>query len=566
MSPSDLPGPTYPFTIRAHAPDARIKVYDGHGTLRDEAEGSVSLRLPKGLYTVRVERFGEMKEEVVVHRDGTDRPIDTPLRNSAMPMSDTRHTHEFLQAAARKYSTRSTFPQAKAKGQWPRLMVFVRSASDGPDQTLEVHPGLRLYNEAGDVISDFAAGQIQPDRSDVFAVYSALLKPGNYILAQARKSRIEMLPVSLHQRWDQFIFVPFQRRPLLSRASIKTVHSGEGYDPDDHEAARIDAALQGLGSRLDLLSPGDRNIAIYGKFENPLLGLIGAHSHFLGTDRKEKLERQVLHNLWDLMPGSPDVIALLLMSLDRDEGGLPRSEAELDRAALDAFGHRVSEKLPLMFPPMLSSALQAIMRATQELPDLVGEGSWLEAAGNSSFGSGVWAVWDQPIERTSVRQDVDSKTIYASPPSTQKLYPAVKRAIALAADTVAQDITAQTRLDDIFQPSAFSLERLMMDVDVQGYSLGAAPQDLRSAETVRDLVNVVRQTAQARPVDTEELLISKFGPLLEIEDWLIDAVHDEIEVKQFDAGRIAKRLAVSRHSVERAALLPRPPRDDNLSS
>lgn len=572
MSPSDPAASTSAFKVRAHDPaggyhdpDAWIKVYDGHGNLRAEGEGSVSLDLPKGLYTVRVERFGEMREEVVVHRDGTDRPIEAPLRNSAMPMSDTRHTHGFLQASAERYSTRSTFEQGGANDDWPRLMIFVRSAAEEAEQVVEVRPGLTLYNAAGDVVSAFAAEETRPDRPDAFVVYSALLEPGNYILAQSLGSRLEMLPVTLHGRWDQFIFVPFQKRARLSRSSIKTVRHGRGYDPQDHEASRIDAALLGLGSRLDLLSPRDRDIAIYGKFDNPLLGLIGAHSHFLGRKRKEKLEAQVLHNLWRLMPGSADVIALLLMALDRDEGGLPGSIAELDEAARAAFGQGIGEYLPLTFPPMLSSALQALMRATDALPDLIGEGSWLETAGNSSFGSGVWAVWDQPAAPDT---DVSSPRLRESAqqprPSPQVLFNAVKDAIVSVSDMEKTQISAQSRLDELLINSERGgVGRLLETVigRAADYNLNLRPEALFGAVTVGDVVTAM---LRVEPFALEAIAppsVSKLGPAPEIEDWLIDYVHDEIEADRFDAGGIARRLAVSRHSVERAAELPRPAGD-----
>ena len=309
---------------------------------------------------------------------------------------------------------------------------------------------------------------------------------------------------------------------------------------------------------MDLLKPEDRSAALYGKFSHPLSGLIGAHSHFLGKDRKEKLEAMVLRNLWGLMPGSPDVIALLLMALDRDEGDFPQSKAELDQEAKRAFGEKISGLLPLTFPPMLNSALQAIMRATQTLPDLVKEGSWLEAAGNSSFGSGSWALWDQPTGRDPFKEEAESQTYMTTSPSTQKLYPAIKKAIAKISTHEAKEIFARARINEFVNPTELTLEKLMLDVNeqVSDYSLDQIKPSGEKVDTVRDLMQHIRVSAKPRSVNTLSSEIEFFRPNSEVEDWLIDLVHDQIDKDNFDAGKIAKRYAVSKRSVERATKLP----------
>lgn len=544
---------------------AKIKIFDGHGALCGEGDGSVSLKLPKGLYTARIERFGEMREEVIIHRETTDREVDIPRRNSAMPMSDTTHTHEFLQCSAIKYSTQSTFKQIGIDKNWPRLMIMVRGSGEQSDQGVQFFSDLVLFNSNGRRVSNFAIDQKQPPQSDVFAVYSALLKPGNYILSSLSGKRRQMLPISLNGGWDNFIFIPYQKRPKLSASSIKVVRHDDGYDPNDELSAKIDAALLGLGSRLDLLNPEDRSAALYGKFSHPLLGLIGAHSHFLGKDRKEKLEAMVLSNLWSLMPGAPDVIALLLMKLDRDEGNFPQSKAELDEEAKRAFGEKISGLLPLTFPPMLNSAMQAIMRATQSLPDLVKEESWLEAAGNSSFGSGPWALWDQPTWHHPDSKEPIRKTYGIAMPSTQKLYPAIKKAIANVSIHATSEIIAQASIVQFINPTQFNITQLMKDVNerVPDYSLGLAGPSVKKMETIRDLMRQIRETATPRFRDEASMGTSSFKPHSQVEDWLVNLVHHQIAEDSFDAGKVAKQYAVSKRGVERAAAIARSTNNSN---
>lgn len=572
MSPSKKERSRTDFWVTAIDPrggsdsNAKIKIFDGHGVLCGTGQGSVTTKLPKGLYTIRIERFGEMDEKVIVHRDKTEQKIKPPRRNSAMPMSDTRHTHEFISGPAIEYSTKSTFNQPATSSKWPRMMIMVRESGDDPNSIELNSLELNLFDENGIEITDFGPNQIFTLQPLSFVLYSAQLKPGNYILASRGNERTQMLPISLYRDWDDFVFVPFQRQPRLARSSIKMVRHNEGYDPDDELSAQIDAALLGLGSRLDLLNSWTRDSAIYGEFRHPLLGIIGAHSHFLGKDRKEKLERQVLRNLWNLMPGSPDVIALLLMSLERDDGVMPRSKAELDREAKKAFGQGISKRLPLSFPPILSSALQAIMRATQELPDLVMEDSWLESAGNSSFGSGVWALWDQPTYGDSIKELVQREARQVPLPSTQKLYPAVKRALANVSARATSEILAQTSLGEIIEPTQAAIDELLHDVNVQvpEYHLKLDGPVSDGVRTVRDLVSQVQLSAEYLGQESKAVDFSQFRALSEIDDWLIELVHDQIDNERFNSGRLAKQYAVSKRSIERAAELPRPQRGDEM--
>jgi len=571
MSPSNKKRNPNDFSVIAADPsgasdsNSKIKIFDGRGALCASGQGIVTTKLRKGLYTVRVERFGEMHEEVIVHRDKTDRRITPPRRNSAMPMSDTRHTHEFISGPAVEFSTKSTFDQSNVPHNWPRMMIMVRETGDSINLIELNSLNLMLYDENGNKITGFGPAKTFPLQSASFVIYSAQLKPGNYILASKRSERTHMLPISLYSGWDNLVFVPFQRRPRFSRSSIKMVRHNSGYNPDDQLSSKIDAVLLGLGSRLDLLNPIVRQNAIYGKFEHPLLGLIGAHSHFLSKDKNEKLESKVLRNLWKLMPGSPDVIAVLLMSLERDKGMIPSSKAELDREAKKAFGHGIRKRLPLSFPPMLSSALQAIMRATREIPDLVGEDSWLESAGNSSFGSGVWALWDQPTFADSFTEEVRRKSREVHLPSTQKLYPAVKRALANVSERAANEILAETSLDEFIEPTQAAIDDLLHDVEdhMPEFHL---KMDLPVAEgfkTVRDLVSTVRQSAEFLDINGQVTDSSKIRPLPVIDNWLIDLVHDHIDNDKFDARTIAKQYAISKRSIEQAAKIQRAPRSDN---
>lgn len=579
MSPSNE---ATPFKVKIFSSDqpnaavayrAKITIFNSQGKECGSGRGTVTLDLPPGLYTARIEYLGAMREEVVIHRDSTDQTVQLPKRNSAMPMANTSHNHEFLQMAAIDFSKKSTFDQAGVNTSLPRLMIMMRKTGDDKGNQENLAPEAVLLDEEGKVVSDFSADKTSTQDPKTYLVYSALLKPGNYILSVNCGSRMEMLPISLFKTWDTFAFIPYQKGLRLSATSLKITEHNSGYDPEDWLSAEIDAALLGLGSRLDLLDPDVQNSALVGKFDHPLIGLIGAHSHFRGTKRKERLESQVLYNLWNLLPGSIDVIALLLMSLGHDEDGIPSSIIELDRKAEEAFGSKISHLLPLSFPPMLNSSLDAISRATKELPTLIKDDSWIEAAGNSTYGSNLWATWDQQgTIWTSPQAGIFEQT-EASQPSTQKLYPAVKKAIAAVAQRKASEIIANAEIDQLFDRTESTLESVIniMDLDVSDFRLNPLSTVSSPVKTVRDLVKQVQQ--EAKPIyddaspdqPVRQTANSKFSPSFELDDWLVDLVHEKIEDEKLDIGQFAKIYAVSRNTIAKALKQDRPPKDASSS-
>jgi hypothetical protein len=74
-----------------------------------------------------------------------------------------------------------------------------------------------------------------------------------------------------------------------------------------------DLALNGLQNHQDLLDEKDLNVLLYGKFHNPMLGLVGAHILFQKPELSPRIEI-VLRNLDHLLPESADVAALVRLA------------------------------------------------------------------------------------------------------------------------------------------------------------------------------------------------------------------------------------------------------------
>ena len=75
---------TFPFDIQVidysgtHSEDAKITVFDGWDEIKGEAEDTIHLDLPRGLYTIRVQRAGRTWEQVFRHTGPTAETLFSP--------------------------------------------------------------------------------------------------------------------------------------------------------------------------------------------------------------------------------------------------------------------------------------------------------------------------------------------------------------------------------------------------------------------------------------------------------------------------------------------------------
>lgn len=532
MSPSE----PMPFRVGTFDGEdsTRITVFDGHDRIRAEGRGRVETALPKGLYQVRLERLGAMSEHLVIHDAPTDEDYPRPERDSAMPASDTLYTHEYYQDPGMAFSTRSTVSEEEEEDgpDKVRLMIMLRVSGWSGDATgTDLARGLTLYEAGGARITDFGPGDCAADPQAGWLIHSALLRVGNYLLVrETGGGAARYLPLSLQKGWDSFVFIPHDRELRLGRASLDMVRKGEGFDPADPLTQQIDGALQGLGENLDLMSDKNRMMAIYGKFTHPLHGLIGAHAHFLGEHRQERLEGNMLSNLWHLMPGSTDVVALLLRHLERAEA-LPEDPDALAEQAVPYFGDGLAPFLPLSFPPMLRPGLRAVLRAAGRMPGLIAPGSWLDAVSLSPFDSGgPWTLWEQDLpdapevartrRRTRSRQGAPSDQVL---PSTQALYAAIKRAISDETGQPAGQMRAVTRMRELTPDTGAALTPMLRNVERDlgmrlAHQVTVGPDD-----RLRDLVMQMRDAAAPGPAAA-----SRIAPQTELPKWVMQYAEEAV--------------------------------------
>lgn len=360
--------------------DSKITVYDGWDEIKCDDYGQVESSLPAGLYTVRVERGGEMKEESIRHTGPTDVSIHEPKRYSALPSFDTVTTHEYYEVPSRQWSMQDTSTAIGKVGSKPeRLFIFIRAISKERYKQQDLGNGLSLWNLARRELLDFNQSVTKRDEEYGWLAFSAPAERGGYILKYSGDPPREM-PVYVYKDWDTQIFVTYHGRPLLESASILMPHKGVGFCPDDRIAQAVDAALSGLQNRLNLMPMSGMKKLIYEKFDNPMLGILGAHLLLQQKDVNPNTISFVLGNLNNLLTDSPDVQALRVINAKR-------------------FNKRIPTK-PFERPPMLRIGLEAVIDASIDVENLVPENSLIDWISSYTYADSPWTSW-KPIERSA---------------------------------------------------------------------------------------------------------------------------------------------------------------------
>ena len=310
-----------------------------------------------------------------------------------------------------------------------------------------------------------------------------------------------------------------------------------GFNPNDWLSQKVDAAIQVLGKHFGAMPDEIRIGAVYNKFQHPLAGLIGACAHFQSDISNDHLETAMLRNLWNLMPGSPDVIGLLFLSWSRKGKMRPRSLADILRLAERAFGESIQNCFPLAIPPMLRPALDAIVLQSQETPDLIEARSWLETASLSDYAAGPWAIFDgSPMLSVLLAMEK-----VANPLSHQKLYPIVKNVFSHGLDLARRadwEISKNATIKSIADtPVARELGRTELGARLSELQVEFLPNLVAADDTVADVVSKIRDQGE---------VIMQVGVSSSLPPWLLDMAQKAVSTEDIDmmARDLAKRAQV----------------------
>jgi hypothetical protein len=373
----------------------RIQVHDAGFNMVRKGFGSLQEKLNPGLYLVRVENGATPFEKVIYVPPGGRAEVSYPVENQPQTFSagvvyGSSSLHEYTGGFTRHLSQTVA---AKKHGTGARLVVL----ASRPDETQRApikFRSVRLLNASGNLLDDLAQSSLTegPNTGDLATAYAAEVDAGGLVLEwkdeSTKAASCWRQSLWLPAGYAMVIFLtvpPGRSTPVMSSASIHLAHLEEGFEPSASSASAAECALDSLRTRRQLLSKSRlQNDLLGGKFQNPMLGIYGAHMILQRTmpdSEKAEILKEVLGNLENLVPKSPDVAALRLMA-NRLLGS--------------------SSAVPLCdWPPMIRLGYVAYREADYAQPGaFIGDKSVADRIRTALASGGVWTRWN--AERNSV--------------------------------------------------------------------------------------------------------------------------------------------------------------------
>lgn len=330
----------------------------------------------KGLYTLRIEMNGEIKDEIIIvdmnkeytiSYENINKPgvISPPKQYSSATLGGTyASSREYYTQPSLQFSKTDTvnyllFPE---RIRHSSLFIFLRFSSK--DRYNEIigeidtpfYKDFKILNESGSVVLDFNSGAgIRYSMYDGWAAFSAEVPNGIYYLLYTGKEP-RQIPIYVFKGWHTQFFLTLDRTPLYGTARV-FISKNREFNRYDEINKYIDLLMDKLQNEDYTLSSILIDSAAHGKFESPMLGLICSYIYLKSKETKEDgLFKEIVTNMQKLIL--------------KDNEECPDLQA-LNILASSHFPDHSFGKKPVRGTPMLRIGFEAIQNASAKYNSLI---------------------------------------------------------------------------------------------------------------------------------------------------------------------------------------------------
>lgn len=492
----------------------RIELFDHQFKRLALAFGELRERVPEGLYTLRY-TAGTAQREERISVDPTENLstiwVDLPFPSSA-PVWGSSSTHEYHHYPAVQLSQQPN----KKLGAGGGLMIFARTIDGDGRVPVSLEP-LSLWDSQMQKMLELNDQPAQ-NPAEGWAGQCLQLNPGGYALQwktseqDANKSEPEEArPINqslwVARDWMTIVFLGFNSaRGRLERqsASIHMVRPDMGfndYEPEVNQA--LELALAGLRTG-NLIVPDDLlNLLLYRKFQNPMLGIVGAHALLQRSQKNWDLFNIVMGNLEKLIPGDPDVTALKLLGRHL-RNDLSRTEFQ-----------------SLSWPPMLYNGYRALIAHDWIENDIITDGSAAELAAANLLPESPWTCWQAIESKTEFTFELGAvetesfKVLRRTADRVKGSHTALRGIVEMP---VSLDPLDFVDLPDLSDPSVQRVSRYIADmkemgetVELENLSLDDFRQTGLPVATVKKAIQSLLETSISLYGDSDEGLMEEMN-------------------------------------------------------
>jgi hypothetical protein len=389
-------------TVNTADPATEVFVIDNDLNLAvPKGVGGLVAQLPPGIYKVRARTAYVTTDKLVVLKDG---PVTISFEAqefaSPLPLPNTAKSDEEHQKAAYEQSREVHVSAGHGSSifvftrEWTKLRRDVAAApSDNPAG------GLKLKTLDGSLIADLDKDSSKSDagsKGDPWAACTISLDPGAYRLSlQVGKDELEQM-VFAPADWHVHVFLALRnyseaghvdRMADLASAGI-TLSRNQQFVDDAEDARLVELTRLGLAQGKKVISPQQRHDILHGKFNDPMLGVFGAHLLLM----EDQLDLQLLTNVVENLRG--------MLGTDH-----PDVEALASKLRSPGSGY------PVRVPPMLQRSWQLFLEGTVDQRCTFARDSLAGQIFSRTVSGRPWLLWMSPAATDPITAEECEETL-----------------------------------------------------------------------------------------------------------------------------------------------------------
>ncbi|GHA70982.1 hypothetical protein [Pontibacter akesuensis] len=375
----------------------KLQILDARQQHRAEAYGQVQTTLPAGLYTLRSQLHGSVKDEVIYLNDDKNYKIDFPGYNSSIPFNwscESGSVGNILSEVIDFSLSNPGIIESKSSSVSGGIMLFIHQQRHSFSDSKPMLEGFTLYDQHHYPLIKYPenSGTMQ-DTEQGWSSNCTNLASGPYYLQYFGKDEAREIPLYVYKGWVTQLFLTTEYRHRIAFSDMKILLSPVGalFRTTERDHFITDLALRRFRNGVYTFSERVISELVNGKFTNPMLGIIGAYLYLKSTFKnKDHLIGTVLWNLEHNLlkdPSAPDILALKLLRQER-------------------FGGDENIKAPV-HPPMLRVGMEAIIEASLERAELLPQGHRLEKIADRLYSDCSWTSYE-PLAQEKLSKSTKS--------------------------------------------------------------------------------------------------------------------------------------------------------------
>ena len=401
-----------------------ITVFDSNNRIIESQSSNkyeVSFTLPHGLYTLRIEMNGDIKDEVILLNKEKEyqvgdqnsfsyeniKIISPPKQFSSALLGETYgSSHEYYTYPAIDWSKRETFQFNQDNINLnSSLFIFLRFPSIEKFDKLRssfskpFYSDFEIVDEYGSILTQFETKiGVVINEQQGWVAFNAKLPNGIYYLLYKGKEPRQM-PIYIYKNWHTQFFMTLGNQPIFGTTRIFLSRQRE-FNPIERTYKYIDILLDKLQNQDFSLDNELIEMAAYGKYESPMLGLICSYIYLQSKETKSD-------NLFNIITQNIQKVIL------KDNAESPDLRA-LNILASNHFSNYNYKKTTVQGTPMFRIGFEAILKASVENKRLISQNSINDfISENLYFDSPFSSFKPIPfIKKSPKKQDIIEEKVY----------------------------------------------------------------------------------------------------------------------------------------------------------